>query len=237
VTSFTDHITDKRLDGSNMATTGTAILKFAWGCVPDMMKADLDASGVAFFGSGVIISAVATAVGFVLAAAHLILSGAREVWDSVASFGGSSDTIYDIKVRAPSAPTRWATDHPELVCQAVESRIVNHAESPDWVQLVAQLGADPENYPNFGGVVEVAPTSAEVLRIFVVSATGDSIQRIDVAPNGSISAPIFVWGGPGGESDEPSPYEADRSVGISAGQTGMSVERLADDSPYCSFRF
>jgi len=84
-------------------STSKALLKFAWDCIPRMVAADVGQSGIAFWGLGVVLSAVGAAVGAVLTAAHLILTGIREIWDSVASLGGNSSSIYNIRIRSRMA--------------------------------------------------------------------------------------------------------------------------------------
>jgi hypothetical protein len=102
--SFTDEFTDQ--PDLSLSETAPAIAKFSWSCVPAMMKADLEASGVRFFGFGVVVSAVGTVTGAVLTAVHLITTGAREIWDTVAKYSGDSDGIYDIWLRtAVESPT------------------------------------------------------------------------------------------------------------------------------------
>ena len=70
------------------------VLKFAWDCVPALLKADIEQSGITFFAAGIVLAAIGAAVGFVLSAAHLLITGVREIWDSFASFGGRSNPIY-----------------------------------------------------------------------------------------------------------------------------------------------
>lgn len=92
---------------SSPAKIGPGVLKFAWGCLPELMTADLKASGIKMFAAGVVLKSVAFIVGGILTAVNLIVSGLREIWDSIASFGGKSDSVYDIKisVAAPPCPT------------------------------------------------------------------------------------------------------------------------------------
>jgi hypothetical protein len=83
------------------ADTAWEILKFAWKCVPELMKSQLQ--DVPIFAAGVVLSMVGTAVGAILTAVHLLVTGARDVWDHIASLGGRSDAIYDIVINDPAA--------------------------------------------------------------------------------------------------------------------------------------
>lgn len=74
-----------------------SILEAALKCIPKLMQAVTD--GVKMFAAGAILTMVATAVSLVTTAINLLVSGAREFYDSVASFGGKSDNIYDIRLR------------------------------------------------------------------------------------------------------------------------------------------
>ena len=51
----------------------------------------------------VLIGMIGAAVGAVLTAVHLLVTGARELWDEIASFGGKSDPQYDIQIRVKAA--------------------------------------------------------------------------------------------------------------------------------------
>ncbi|MBX6751896.1 MAG: hypothetical protein IRY85_19925 [Micromonosporaceae bacterium] len=83
------------------ADTAWETLKFAWKCVPELMKSQLQ--DVRIFAAGVVLSMVGTAVGAILTAAHLLVTGARDLWDHIASLGGRSDAIYDIVIDDPAA--------------------------------------------------------------------------------------------------------------------------------------
>ncbi|MFZ4519688.1 MAG: hypothetical protein ACOYOP_14960 [Microthrixaceae bacterium] len=108
--SFTDNLTD-----TPNSATGASVVKYVWKCVPAMMKADLVESGPGLFGLGVLLSAIGTVVGAVLTAAHLVTTGIREIWDGLASFGGNSNPIYDIRI-ATAAPATF--DSPDAVATA-----------------------------------------------------------------------------------------------------------------------
>lgn len=92
--SFTDHIGDDLLSSSMVGP----ILKFAFGCVPSIMESFVFESGYSQFLLGVVLGAIAGAVGLVATAGNLLASGIREIWDEVASLGGKSDAFYDIAV-------------------------------------------------------------------------------------------------------------------------------------------
>ena len=62
------------------------------------MAADIRATGITFFGAGIVIGAVTQVLGLVLSALHLLTTGLRELIGSFASFGGDSDVLYDISI-------------------------------------------------------------------------------------------------------------------------------------------
>jgi hypothetical protein len=99
-------------DVTDVADLGRQALKFGWDCVPALAKADIAQTGIAMFAVGLTLAAIGVAVGFVLSAAHLLITGIREIWDSVASFGGRSNPIYTVALRftpPPSAAPAVAT--------------------------------------------------------------------------------------------------------------------------------
>lgn len=103
--SLTDEVTDRPLDAELSATIG-ALTKFVWRCVPEMMKADLEAAGAtAGLFASILISTIGTVVGLVLTAINLIVGGLREAYDLIASLGGESDALYDIAIGAPLPDT------------------------------------------------------------------------------------------------------------------------------------
>lgn len=93
-----DQFGDASSNADDSAASGSA-LKFMWSCVPSLMQADMAATGVKMFARGLVLQAVGLVVGTVLTGLHLLLTAGREIWDSFASFGGKSDSSYDIRVR------------------------------------------------------------------------------------------------------------------------------------------
>lgn len=94
VRSLTDQITDKPLS----VDVAVPLMKFVWGCVPAMMAAEISESGYSLFLLGTVLAAIGTAVGLVLSVANLIITAVREVFDSIVSFAGDDDVIYDIVI-------------------------------------------------------------------------------------------------------------------------------------------
>ncbi|MCY1137671.1 hypothetical protein OWR29_06640 [Actinoplanes sp. Pm04-4] len=88
------------------ADTGREIVKFAFKCVPAIMKSQLD--DVQVWAAGTIVSMIGTLVGTILTGVNLLASGARDIWDSIASFGGGSDVLYDIAITAPTTKVTGA---------------------------------------------------------------------------------------------------------------------------------
>ncbi|GAA0404013.1 hypothetical protein GCM10009541_54010 [Micromonospora gifhornensis] len=86
-----------KLDSAKVAWD---VLELAWGCVPAYMKSQLE--DVKIFAVGVILSMVGSLVGAILTAVHLLVTGARDLWDHIASLGGKSDAIYNITIADPS---------------------------------------------------------------------------------------------------------------------------------------
>lgn len=84
------------LTESDLSKVAIVSLKSMWDCIPALMKADIQESGVAFYAIGIVLTAIGKVTGFVLTAANLLISGAREIYDEIASFGGQSDALYDI---------------------------------------------------------------------------------------------------------------------------------------------
>jgi len=83
------------LTGNHAATIAVPLLKYLWKCVPPWMVAHAKSTGLVI--TGAVLSAVVLVIGTVLDALHVLLTGARDVFDEVASLlSGRSDTIYDI---------------------------------------------------------------------------------------------------------------------------------------------
>ena len=84
--------------------TRNNMLKFAGKCVPKLMEADLASMGVRGIAAGTLTAAVGAAVSVILTAVNLLVTSTREVWDAVASFGGRSDPLYDMRITVPATP-------------------------------------------------------------------------------------------------------------------------------------
>lgn len=82
---------------------GPDLLKYAWDCVPALMKAAIESTGVVMYAAGIVLKAIGAVVAFVLSGVHLLVSGIRELWDTVASIDGKSDALYDIRLGYPPA--------------------------------------------------------------------------------------------------------------------------------------
>jgi hypothetical protein len=82
-------------------TNALDVTKLVWGCLPGIMKAQLE--DVKVFAAGVLLSMVGTAVGLILTGINLLVTGLRELWDQFASFGGKSDPQYDVVIRLKAA--------------------------------------------------------------------------------------------------------------------------------------
>lgn len=97
-----DHLTDDPFSAAALSRdVATDLLQVGWDCVPGLMQADIEASGVRIFGLGVLLGVIGAVVSAVLTAVHLIVTGLREVWDEIASFSGEDDAFYDLRLRTP----------------------------------------------------------------------------------------------------------------------------------------
>ena len=74
-----------------------------WSCMPGVMATQI--KDVKVWASGVILKMVATLVSTVLTGVNLLVTGMREIWDTIAAIGGTDDPLYDIVVRALVAST------------------------------------------------------------------------------------------------------------------------------------
>ncbi|WP_104526040.1 hypothetical protein [Blastococcus atacamensis] len=84
------------------------LTRYAWTCVPNLMQAYWKNSPVTFFAKAVVLATVATVVSLVYSALNLLITGVREIVDSIASFGGRSDPIYDIVLATPKPTDPYA---------------------------------------------------------------------------------------------------------------------------------
>lgn len=80
--------------------TGKDIAKIVWRCTPLIMATQM--KDVRLWAAGILVKMVATVVEAVLTSVNLLVTGLREVWDTVASLGGTDDPLYDIVLRAPT---------------------------------------------------------------------------------------------------------------------------------------
>ena len=104
--------------GEDVLTPAIAKSTFAAviGCVPDLVAADILASGYSSVFAGAVIAAIATVVGLVLTAVNLLVTGLRELWDTFASFSGDDDVYYDIGIGVdlPATFTPRSGERPTL---------------------------------------------------------------------------------------------------------------------------
>jgi hypothetical protein len=79
--------------------------KFALKCAAAMARVSLSESGVGLFLGGLVSGLVDLVMSTIGTALSLLILSAREIWDSVASFGGKSNPIYAIAFAAKIVPT------------------------------------------------------------------------------------------------------------------------------------
>ncbi len=79
------------------------VFSVMWDCIPQLMRADIESTGLSMFGLGQVLSSIGGAVAAVLTGVHLLTTSGREIWDNIASLNGNSDADYLITVRAPAA--------------------------------------------------------------------------------------------------------------------------------------
>jgi PASTA domain-containing protein len=109
--SVTGNFTDSPMSSASISSIGSALMKTEWDCVPQLMKADVAQAGLKMFALGVLLSTIGTVTGLIFSAANLLVTGVREIWDSLAAFGGKSDPIYDVVVNGKqAAPTSSCTN-------------------------------------------------------------------------------------------------------------------------------
>lgn len=84
------------------------VLKYVWGCVPDMMHSLMTGLGAL---AGEVLSPVGIVVGLVLSAMNLLVTGIREVVDEIAFLFNHNDPFYGIAI-AQSAPTDQTSSVP-----------------------------------------------------------------------------------------------------------------------------
>ncbi|WP_432889938.1 hypothetical protein ACQPYH_11620 [Kribbella sp. CA-245084] len=90
-------------------------------CVVAMGKVSASESGPLIFPLSVVLDAVMTIVTTVITAVKLLIIGVREVWDSLASFGGRSNPIYTIRMTPRSQPTEIVNINPFTATGAVKA--------------------------------------------------------------------------------------------------------------------
>ncbi len=80
-------------------------LQWSFDCIPKLAKSDAAAMGLTNWFLGTVTAAVVAVIGPLLTAVHLILVGARELWDNLSAFGGRSDNFFAVTVSAPASTT------------------------------------------------------------------------------------------------------------------------------------
>ncbi|MGX5653450.1 hypothetical protein ACWKWC_01595 [Geodermatophilus nigrescens] len=110
IRAISDNLTDHPLDPLTNWSLASDTLKAVWGCGPSLAKAYLAGTGaVTGFLAAAALTFVASVASAVLTAANLLITGARELVDTFASFSGRSDPLYDIVVRGAGPPAGAAT--------------------------------------------------------------------------------------------------------------------------------
>jgi hypothetical protein len=97
--AISSHLADDPLSADALNTDlASNLMRVGWECVPGLMQADIESTGVRFFGIGVLLSLVGAVASAVLTAMHIIITGMREIWDEIASFSGPDDAFYDLRI-------------------------------------------------------------------------------------------------------------------------------------------
>jgi hypothetical protein len=105
LTSYTEQFTDDLLKPVELGDTALKIFNFAGTCAIAMGKVSASESGPLIFPASVLLDAVSTIVAAIVSAAQLLVSIGREIWDSLASFGGGGNPVYIIRLTPRVTPT------------------------------------------------------------------------------------------------------------------------------------
>ncbi|MER7243169.1 hypothetical protein [Kribbella sp. NPDC000426] len=101
--SFRDEYTDNFFEVAEVTKSIKESMKFAARCTAEMARAQT--TDVAMFLGGLVFGVIDFVVSTIGAALSLLIISAREIVDSVASFGGKSNPIYGISFVPKSVPT------------------------------------------------------------------------------------------------------------------------------------
>ncbi|WP_143465525.1 hypothetical protein [Kribbella sp. ALI-6-A] len=119
--SFTEEFTNELTEPVEPGKTAGAIITMAGKCVVAMGKISASESGPLIFFGSLILDAVMTVVTAVITAVKLLVVSIREIWDSLASFGGKSNPIYLIRLTPTSVPTQIVKINPLSATGKVKS--------------------------------------------------------------------------------------------------------------------
>ncbi|MEJ1109518.1 MULTISPECIES: hypothetical protein [unclassified Kribbella] len=103
--AFRNAYTDNIFDVAKAADVVKQTMSFTIKCTGAMARVSLAESGVGLFLGGLVLGVVDLVVSTIGTALSLIILSAREIWDSVASFGGKSNPIYGIHFVPKLVPT------------------------------------------------------------------------------------------------------------------------------------
>jgi hypothetical protein len=92
--SYTEQFTDDLTAPVELGDTALKIFHFAGTCAIAMGSVSATESGPLIFPASLLLDAVSAVVGAIVSAAQLLVSIGREIWDSVATFGGGGNPVY-----------------------------------------------------------------------------------------------------------------------------------------------
>ncbi|TCO33089.1 hypothetical protein EV652_10388 [Kribbella steppae] len=103
--SYTEQFTSDLTKPVELGDTALKIFNFAGTCAIAMGAVSASESGPLIFPASVLLEAVSAVVSTIVSAVQLLVSITREIWDSIASFGGGGNPVYIIRFTPRSTPT------------------------------------------------------------------------------------------------------------------------------------
>lgn len=169
--SFTNEFTDDLMAPVELNETAKKMFGFVGECVVAMGRVSATESGPLIFPVSVVLDGVMTLVTTLITAVRLVIVGIREVWDSLASFGGRSNPIYAIDLAPRMQPTTIVRIAPFTASGALRS-------SYDLESFAAPLSCMP-----FGPTSVLTSPSAVSDNIYFCGSTADNADVCWIDPD------------------------------------------------------
>jgi hypothetical protein len=202
--AFTDEYTNDLLEPVTAGAAAGKAISMAGQCVIAMGKVSASESGPLIFIGSLILDAVLTIVGTVIAAVKLLVVSIREIWDSLASFGGKSNPIYTIRLVLAVQPTQIVRINPLTAAGQVKSGYTVR-QAGDGLDCLPYVSASPSALT--GGIYSCGSTASNADVCWVPRNSSEALCGDDPWDQTLARWSLSVWPLPAVTPDrDPAPW-------------------------------